>query len=78
MKSNSRVDNLAVWQNELNSFLYRKGFATGLKKFSNMAQPSNNLRKSALICVSINVHLAHFGAYLNFIKQLLFSSNLNF
>ena len=43
-----------------------------------MAQPSNNLRKSALICVSINVHLAHFGAYLNFIKQLLFSSNLNF
>ena len=27
-----------------------------------MAQPSNNLRKSALICVSINVHLAHFGA----------------
>ena len=43
-----------------------------------MAQPSNNLRKSALICVSINVHLAHFGAYLNFIKQLLFSSNINF
>ena len=43
-----------------------------------MAQPSNNLRKSALICVSINVHLAHLGAYLNFIKQLLFSSNLNF
>ena len=43
-----------------------------------MAQPSNNLRKSALICVSINVHLALFCAYLNFIKQLLLSSNLNF